>query len=119
MRWKATQLIDYAAELNADALLLNGPQYFKSLDNAYLESLKKKADAKGDDAGEGKKKKKKAKKEVVQGTKVLQAKEVGRMLAEVAKEKGITKIAFDRGGYLYHGRVAALAEAAREHGLDF
>ncbi len=53
------------------------------------------------------------------GTGIVQAREVGRMLAEVAKEKGITKVAFDRGGYLYHGRVAALADAARENGLEF
>lgn len=51
--------------------------------------------------------------------KILQAREVGRMVAEVAKEKGITAIRFDRGGYLYHGRVAALAEAMREGGLEF
>lgn len=46
MRWKASQLIDYAAEINADALLLNGPQYFASLDASHLKSLKKKADSK-------------------------------------------------------------------------
>ncbi len=69
---------------------------------------------------EGKKKKKKGgKKAPPVGAKVQQAKEVGRLLAEVAKEKGIKKIAFDRGGYLYHGRIAALAASAREHGLDF
>jgi large subunit ribosomal protein L18 len=45
--------------------------------------------------------------------------EVGRLLAEKAKGKGITKVAFDRGGYLYHGRVKALADAAREGGLEF
>jgi large subunit ribosomal protein L18 len=67
----------------------------------------------------GGKKKKAGKKAAPVGTKILQAKEVGRLLAEVAKEKGIKKIAFDRGGFLYHGRVAALAESAREHGLDF
>lgn len=44
---------------------------------------------------------------------------VGKRLAERAKQKGITKVAFDRGGYLYHGRVKALAEAARENGLKF
>ena len=47
------------------------------------------------------------------------AKEVGRKLAERAKEKGVSKIVFDRGGYLYHGRVKALADAAREAGLQF
>ena len=44
---------------------------------------------------------------------------VGKAIAERAKEKGITKVAFDRGGYLYHGRVKSLADAAREGGLDF
>ena len=53
------------------------------------------------------------------GVKTLQAQEVGRVLAEVAKEKGITKVRFDRGGYLYHGRVAALAKALRDGGLEF
>jgi large subunit ribosomal protein L18 len=47
------------------------------------------------------------------------AQKVGRLLAERAKEKGITKVAFDRGAYKYHGRVLALAEAAREGGLEF
>ena len=47
------------------------------------------------------------------------AKKVGLKLAERAKEKGITEVVFDRGGYIYHGRVAALAEGAREGGLEF
>ena len=47
------------------------------------------------------------------------AKKVGLILAERAKEKGINEVVFDRGGYVYHGRVAALAEGAREGGLDF
>ncbi len=47
------------------------------------------------------------------------AKEIGKLIAERAKSKGITKVVFDRGGYLYHGRVKALADAAREAGLEF
>lgn len=47
------------------------------------------------------------------------AKKVGLALAEKAKEKGITDVVFDRSGYVYHGRVAALAEGAREGGLNF
>lgn len=47
------------------------------------------------------------------------AKAVGRLIAERAKAKDITAVVFDRGGNLYHGRVAALAEGAREAGLDF
>lgn len=47
------------------------------------------------------------------------AKKVGAMIAERAKEKGITEVVFDRGGYVYHGRVKELAEGAREGGLQF
>ncbi|MFZ5597004.1 MAG: 50S ribosomal protein L18 [Bacillota bacterium] len=47
------------------------------------------------------------------------ASEVGKLMARVAAEKGITSVVFDRAGYLYHGRVKALAEAAREGGLQF
>ena len=47
------------------------------------------------------------------------AKKVGAVLAERAKAKGIEEVVFDRGGYVYHGRVAALAEGAREGGLKF
>ena len=47
------------------------------------------------------------------------AKRVGMALAERAKAAGVTKVVFDRGGYMYHGRVQALAEGAREGGLDF
>jgi large subunit ribosomal protein L18 len=47
------------------------------------------------------------------------AREVGKLLAERAKAKGISAVVFDRGGYVYHGRVAELAEGAREGGLEF
>jgi len=53
------------------------------------------------------------------GTKSDRAKQVGQLLAERAKEKGITTVVFDRGGFLYHGRIKALADGAREGGLEF
>jgi large subunit ribosomal protein L18 len=53
------------------------------------------------------------------GGNVMAAKEVGKLVAERAQEKGIKKVVFDRGGYLYHGRIKALADAAREAGLEF
>lgn len=53
------------------------------------------------------------------GGNVEAAKKVGLMIAEKAKAAGITDVVFDRGGYVYHGRVAALAEGAREGGLNF
>jgi large subunit ribosomal protein L18 len=53
------------------------------------------------------------------GGNVAAAKEVGKRVAELAIEKGVKKVVFDRGGYLYHGRIKALADAAREAGLDF
>ena len=56
----------------------------------------------------------------VEGTgNVEAAKAVGRAIAERAKAKGVTQVAFDRSGFRYHGRVKALADAAREHGLEF
>ena len=53
------------------------------------------------------------------GGNVAGAKQVGKLIAERAKAQGVTKVVFDRGGYLYHGRVKALADAAREAGLEF
>jgi large subunit ribosomal protein L18 len=53
------------------------------------------------------------------GGNVAGAKEIGKLIAERAKEKGVTRVVFDRGGYLYHGRIKALADAAREAGLEF
>jgi large subunit ribosomal protein L18 len=53
------------------------------------------------------------------GGNVASAKAIGKAIAERAKAKGVTKVVFDRGGYLYHGRVKALADAAREAGLQF
>jgi large subunit ribosomal protein L18 len=53
------------------------------------------------------------------GANIDAAKAVGKLIAERASAKGIKQVVFDRGGYLYHGRVKALADAAREGGLDF
>jgi large subunit ribosomal protein L18 len=58
-------------------------------------------------------------KKTFKGNKSEQAAEVGKLLAEKAKKAGIETIVFDRGGYLYHGRVKALADGAREGGLKF
>jgi large subunit ribosomal protein L18 len=53
------------------------------------------------------------------GGNVAAAKEIGKAIAERAQEKGIKRVVFDRGGFLYHGRIKALADAAREAGLEF
>jgi large subunit ribosomal protein L18 len=58
-------------------------------------------------------------KKTFKGTKSEQAAEVGKLLAASAQKAGIETVVFDRGGYLYHGRVKALADAAREGGLKF
>jgi large subunit ribosomal protein L18 len=55
----------------------------------------------------------------VKGTNVEAAKAVGKLIAERGKERGVSEVVFDRGGYLYHGRIKALADAAREGGLSF
>jgi large subunit ribosomal protein L18 len=53
------------------------------------------------------------------GGNLASAKAIGKEIADRAKAKGITKVVFDRGGYLYHGRIKALADSARESGLQF
>lgn len=55
----------------------------------------------------------------IEGGKIGVAKEVGKIVAEKAKEMGISRVVFDRAGYLYHGRIKAIAEGAREGGLQF
>ena len=54
-----------------------------------------------------------------EGTKSDEAKLVGKLIGDLCKAKNVTKVVFDRNGYLYHGRIVALAEGAREAGLDF
>lgn len=56
---------------------------------------------------------------ITEGSKMEQAQAVGKLVAERALEKGLKTVVFDRGGYIYHGRVKSLAEAAREAGLEF
>ncbi len=53
------------------------------------------------------------------GANAAAAKAVGALIAKKAKDKGVTQVVFDRGGYLYHGNIKALADAARENGLEF
>jgi large subunit ribosomal protein L18 len=55
----------------------------------------------------------------IDGGNIDGAKQIGKLVAERLKEKGFSRVVFDRGGYLYHGRVKALADAAREAGLEF
>jgi large subunit ribosomal protein L18 len=62
---------------------------------------------------------KEVRKTLKSGGNVAAAKSVGKIVAERAKQAGVTKVVFDRGGYAYHGRVKALADAAREAGLQF
>lgn len=57
--------------------------------------------------------------QIPSGGNVEAAKQVGALIAEKAKEKGIAEVVFDRSGYKYHGRIAALADGARENGLNF
>jgi large subunit ribosomal protein L18 len=57
--------------------------------------------------------------DVAEAPKIEQAKAVGKLVAERARAAGVNKVVFDRGGYLYHGRIKSLADGAREGGLDF
>jgi large subunit ribosomal protein L18 len=87
---------------------------FRSLNHIYAQVID---DGKGHTVAAASSAEKKAK--IGSGGNVAGAKEVGKLIASRAKEKGIKQVVFDRGGYKYHGRVKALAEAAREGGLEF
>jgi large subunit ribosomal protein L18 len=101
---------------------------FRSLKHIYVQVIDDRkghtlaAASSGESAGEKKSDEKKSEKKakvVANGGNVAGAKQVGKLIAERAKAQGVTKVVFDRGGYLYHGRVKALADAAREAGLEF
>ena len=88
---------------------------YRSLNHVYVQVIDdlKGATIVSANSAEGKKGERKT------GGNVASAKEVGKAIAERAKAKGIKQVVFDRGGYIYHGRIKALAEAAREAGLEF
>jgi large subunit ribosomal protein L18 len=101
--------------------------YVQVIDDLHGQTLVSASSAEGNKA-EGKKAEgKKAEGEKAEGEKkarrtggnVAAAKALGKVIAERAKAKGVSKVVFDRGGYIYHGRVKALADAAREAGLQF
>ena len=88
---------------------------YRSLNHIYVQLID---DLKGEtlisaNSAEGKKGERRT------GGNLAAAKNVGKSIAERAKAKGITRVVFDRGGYIYHGRVKALADSAREAGLQF
>jgi large subunit ribosomal protein L18 len=88
---------------------------YRSLNHIYVQLIDDQAGATlvSANSAEGKKGERKV------GGNLAAAKSVGKEIAERAKAKGISKAVFDRGGYIYHGRVKALADAAREAGLQF
>ena len=88
---------------------------YRSLNHIYTQLID---DAKGVTIASASSKAKKGE-ESNSGGNVEAAAAVGKLIAERGLEKGVKKVVFDRGGYLYHGRIKALAEAAREAGLDF
>ena len=89
---------------------------FRSLNNIYAQVIN---DVTGETIAAASSLDKDLKGSIAYGGNLEGAKAVGTAIANRAKEKGVEKVVFDRGGYLYHGRVAALAEAAREAGLVF
>ena len=89
---------------------------FRSLNNIYAQVIN---DVTGETIAAASSLDKDLKGSIAYGGNLEGAKAVGTAIANRAKEKGVEKVVFDRGGYLYHGRIAALAEAAREAGLEF
>lgn len=89
---------------------------FRSINHIYAQIID---DTKGQTLVSASTVEKEANSNLANGGNVAAAKEIGTLIAKKALEKGISKVVFDRGGNIYHGRVLALAEAAREAGLDF
>ncbi len=89
---------------------------YRSLNHIYVQVVD---DALGRTVVAASSRDKEVRKTLKNGGNVAAAKVVGKVLAERAKAAGISRVVFDRGGYAYHGRVKALAEAAREGGLQF
>ena len=89
---------------------------FRSSEHIYAQLID---DAKGQTLAAASSLEKTTREGAKTGANIDAAKVVGKLIAERAKEKGIKDVVFDRGGYLYHGRVKALADAAREGGLNF
>src|SRR6266446_2719223 len=89
---------------------------FRSVKHIYAQLID---DAQGHTLAAASSNEAKGEKKAAGGGNVAGAKAVGKLIAERAQDKGIKAVVFDRGGYLYHGRVKALADAAREAGLEF
>lgn len=89
---------------------------YRSLQNIYVQIIN---DENGETLVSASTLDKELKNKVKNGGNIQAAKAVGKLIAQKALKKGIKQVVFDRGGYLYHGRVKGLAEAAREAGLEF
>jgi large subunit ribosomal protein L18 len=104
------QVID---DLNGQTLVSASSAEGMKAEGKKPESKKAEGEKAEGEKAEGQKKGKRT------GGNVAAAKALGKVIAERAKAKGVKKVVFDRGGYIYHGRVKALADAAREAGLEF
>jgi large subunit ribosomal protein L18 len=89
---------------------------YRSLEHIYVQIID---DRSGRTLASASSMDKESKKAVKGGGNIASAKTIGKLIAERAKAAGVAKVVFDRGGYKYHGRVKALADAAREAGLQF
>jgi large subunit ribosomal protein L18 len=103
----------YAQIIDDDARRTLAYASSRAIELPQAAEVPDKASDKAPEKGKG------GKKEKPLSKKMLRSRAVGKAIAEAALAKGIKTVAFDRGGYLYHGRVSALAEAARKAGLEF